>query len=199
VIRDLDFSPDSRFLVSCSYDGTMRIWRIRDGFSKLGTSFSSCVKFNPDGGYIAAGNRDGKLMIWNVRTSRLVEKWTAHGSIVRSVAFTLDGKGLLVSSGADYTWKYWDISSIELAEPGYGTTKGSVAGQKGKVAAHTVCHSHVPVQRFLLTQAPLSCPSAYRTMSVPFPFLLMVNGLFLAQVILLCVSGTCAMPPCSAH
>jgi len=179
----------------------VRIWRIRDGFSKLlednSASFFSSVKFNPDGGYIAAGNGDGMLRIWNVRTSRLVEKWTAHGNVVRSVAFTLDGKGL-VSSSADYTWKYWDISSISLAEPGYGTTKGSVVGQKSKVAAHTlVRHPHIPVQRFLLTQAPFI--SAYRTMSVPFPSLLMVNGLLLAQVFLLCVSGTCAMPPCSAH
>jgi len=168
---------------------------MRDGFSKNASFFYS-VKFTPDGRYIAAGNRDGMLRIWNVRTCQLVGKWRAHGNIIWSVAFTLDGKGL-VSSGADDTWKYWDISLLELAEPGYGMTKDSMAGQKSKVTAHAVRNSHVLVQLFILTQA-ISCPSAYRMISVPFPSLLMVNGLFL-DLVILCVSGTCAMPPCSAH
>ena len=155
MIRDLDFSSDGRFLVSCSYDGTLRIWRMRDGFSKLledtDASVFICVKFNPDGRYIAAGNYDNKLRIWNVRTSQLVEKWIAHRKQTWSVAFTLDGKGL-VSNSADATWKYWDISLMELAEPGYGMTKHSMAGRKSRVTAHTVRHSHVFVQLFLLTQ-----------------------------------------------
>ena len=121
MVRDLDFSPDSRFLVSCSYDGTVRIWRMRDGFSKLledkyASSFYS-VKFNPDGQYIAAGGADGMLRIWSVRLGQLVEKWTAHGGVVNSVVFTLDGKGLV--SNGENSWKYWDISFFELAEPGY--------------------------------------------------------------------------------
>jgi len=124
---------------------------MRDGFAKIlkdkSASYFYCVKFNPDGRYIAAGNYDGILRIWNVRTSQLVEKWTVHRSVVRSVAFTKDGKGLV--SGGDDTWKYWDISFLELAEPGYGMTRDSTAGQKSKVTAHTVRHSHVPVQLFL--------------------------------------------------
>jgi len=128
---------------------------MRDGFLKLledksAVSFHS-VKFHPDGRHIAAGGEDGMLRIWNVRTSQLVEKWTAHGSVVRSVVFTLDGKGL-VSSSRDHTWKYWDISLLELVEPGYGMTKDSIARQKSEVTAYTVRHSHVPVQLFLLTK-----------------------------------------------
>jgi len=155
AMKDLDFSPDGRFLVSCSLDGKVRIWRMRDGFSKLlkdgsALTFRS-VKFNPDGRYIATGNRDGTLMLWNIRTSQLVRKWTAHRNVVRSVAFTRDGKGL-VSSSEDGTWNCWDINVLELAEPGYGMTKYSTAGQKSGVTARTVRPSHVPVQLFLLTQ-----------------------------------------------
>ena len=206
MIRDLDFSPDGRFLVSSSFDKTVRIWRMRDGFSKVledksAFSFYS-VKFNPDRRYIAAGNEDGMLRIWHVQTSQLVEKWTAHGKVVRSVVFTLDGKGLVSSSG-DGTWKYWDISLLELTEPGYGKTKDTIstARQISEVMAHTVRYSHVPVRLFLLTQvytSLLPCPSAYRTMSIPLPSLLIANGLFLAQLIKLCISGTCTTPPGSA-
>jgi len=170
---------------------------MRDGFSELledkWASFRASVKFNPGGRYIAAGNSDGMLRIWNVRTSQLVETWTAHGKAVRSVAFTPDVKGL-VSSIGENTWKYCDISLLEMVEPGYGMTKDSTAGQKSKVTAHTVRHSHVPIQLFLLTQVI----SAYRTTPGPFPSLLMVNG-FLAQMITLCVSGVCATPPCNAR
>ena len=137
---------------------TVRIWRMRDGFSKVledqRALYFYSVKFNPDGRYIAAGNNDGMLRIWSVRTSQLVEKWSAHGKIVRSVVFTLNGKGLVSGSGDD-TWKYWDIGFLELAEPGYGTTKDGRAGQKCKATAHTVCPSHVPVQLFLLTQVDI--------------------------------------------
>ena len=155
AITDLDFSPNSRFLVSSSYDRTVRIWRMRDGFSKLledqSASLFYSVRFNPDGRYIAAGNTDGMLRIWNVRMSQLVEKWTAHEDVVWSVAFTPDGKGLVSSSG-DGTWKYWDIT---LLDSGCGTTKDSTVRQKSKVPAHTVRYSHVPIQLFLLTLALL--------------------------------------------
>ena len=171
---------------------------MRDGRSKVlkdksGSHFE-CVKFNSDGKYIAAGTDDGMLIIWNVRTSQLVAKRTVHGSTLRSVVFTLDGKGL-VSGGRDDMWEYWDISLSELSEPGYGTTKDSMVGQESKVTAHTVRHSYVPVQPFLF----ILCPSAYRTVSVLLPSLPIVNGLFLAQLMTLCVSGTCATAPCSAH
>ena len=125
---------------------------MRDGFSRLledntASTFYS-VRFNPDGRYIAAGNNDGMLRIWSVRTNQLVAKWSAHGKIVRSVVFTLDGKGLISSSGDD-TWKYWDIGFLELAEPGYGMTKDGKAGQKCEATVHTVRPS---VHLFLLTQ-----------------------------------------------
>jgi len=119
---------------------------MRDGFSKLledtDASAFLCVKFNPDGRHIAAGGVYGMLGVWNIRTSQ-VEKWTAHGNVVHSVAFTPDGKGL-VSSSAD-TWKYWDVSLLELAGPGYGMTKDGAAGQRTKVTGHAVRYSHVPV------------------------------------------------------
>jgi len=160
TITGPDFSPDGRFLVSCSYDRTVRIWRMRDGFSKLledtDASVFLCVEFNPDGRHIAAGDVYGMLKIWNVRTCQM-EKWTAHGKVVHSVAFTPDGKGL-VSSSADDTWKYWDVSLLGLVEPEYGMAKDT-AGPISKVTAHMVRHSHVPVQRFLLIQVipPFTC------------------------------------------
>jgi len=75
------------------------------------------------------------LRIWNVQKSQLVKKWIAHGNAIQSVAFTMDGKGL-VSSSRDGTWKNWNISLLELAEPEYRLkTKDSNAEQKINVTA----------------------------------------------------------------
>ena len=195
MISDPDFSHDGRFL-SCSHNG-VRIWRMRDGFSKVlkdkNKTIFVCVKFNPDGQHIAAGTYGGMLVMWNVRTSQLVAKWTAHETMVRSVVFTLDGKGL-VSGGSDDAWKYWDISLSELNEPGCGMAKDSMVGRKSKVTVHTVRHMFLYNYSFLIL-----CPSVYRTVPVLLPSLLIVDGLFLGQLVTLCISGICAMAPCSAH
>lgn len=108
------FSPDGRFLVSGSYDESVRIWRLRDG-----SSVELCdnamgfyaVCFSPDGRYIAAANSDKNLRIWCTRTGKLVVKWMAHTQSPMTVAYTSDGKRL-VSGGNDQTIKCWDVSSI---------------------------------------------------------------------------------------
>jgi len=64
VVYSAVFSPDGRFLVSGSGDGTMRIWDITDGSSKtlaITGSARSAVKsvtISSDGRLVAAGSFD---------------------------------------------------------------------------------------------------------------------------------------------
>ena len=102
VVYSLNFSPNGRYIVSCSIHARVLIWRLRDGSSRVLTPnnvyspFS--VRFSPDGRYVASGNSGGKLVIWNVRTGNLVASWWGHSSIVTSLVFTPDGKRLLSGS-----------------------------------------------------------------------------------------------------
>lgn len=116
IVQEVAFSPDGRSLVSASADRSVRIWRLRDGSSKvlpvIGSprAFTS-VAFSPDGRYIGAGNFDRSLWIWDSRTRRLVAKWWGHTFSVSCTEFTPDGKGL-ISGSSDNTVKYWDLGLL---------------------------------------------------------------------------------------
>ena len=114
-VNSIAFSPDGRFLVSASDDGSVRIWNIRDGSSNELPATDDhhwffSVVFSPDGRYIAAGEAEYSLWIWDSRTHKLVANWIG-GHWVRCVKFTPDGKGLM-SGSRDMTVKYWDVSSL---------------------------------------------------------------------------------------
>ena len=134
-VFSLTFSPDGRFLVSGSYDDSVRIWRLRDGSSlelldnALGY-FSVCL--SPDGQHIAAANSDKSLRVWSTRTGKLMDKWLAHAESAHCVAFTSDGRGI-VSGSNDKTIKYWDITSIATAYPA-----GSEVKEVCRLEGHTV-------------------------------------------------------------
>ena len=112
-ISSVDFSPDGRFLVSASWDFTIRLWRTRDGSSRELSdvaSMANSVVFSPLGRYIFSGDNHGFLRSCDTRTDKLVAKWKGHAGIIWCVSFSKDGKGL-VSGGKDMLLKYWDVSS----------------------------------------------------------------------------------------
>ena len=117
-VESVDFSPNGRFVVSASWDQTVRIWNMRDGSTKVLTGDASIfwsVRFSPNGQCIAVGDSDGVLRIWDVHTNRLVKSWPGHGVGVSNVAFTPDGRRLLSCSN-DRSAKSWDFGSLGVAQ-----------------------------------------------------------------------------------
>ena len=112
-INRLVFSPNGRFLVSASFDFSVRVWSIRDGSSKRVSSkgYFGSAAFHPSGKYIAAGNFDHAVRIWDARTMRQVTSWTGLGGHVWCLEFTPDGKGLFCGS-TDGVLKHWDVSLL---------------------------------------------------------------------------------------
>src|SRR6266545_1896332 len=124
-VSGVDFSPDGHFLVSCSHDGKVCIWSMRDGSSTVFLDTQSryySLRLSPDGRYIAATDYEGMLRIWNFRTGQRV-RWKAHinekGKDIppATIAFLPDGNGLVTGSW-DKTLKYWDVSSLEATQEG---------------------------------------------------------------------------------
>jgi len=72
-VSTLAFTPDGRYLVSGSWDRTIRVWSVFDrsqtSESLQLTSDLLCVAIRPDSAQIAASTLDGSISFWNLNTS----------------------------------------------------------------------------------------------------------------------------------
>ncbi|KAN0075185.1 hypothetical protein V8E54_007796 [Elaphomyces granulatus] len=113
-VRSVAFSPDSKKVVSGSYDSTVRIWDITTGqadqtltgHSDLVTS----VAFSPDGKKVVSGSSDRTVRVWDITTGQADQALTGHSVEVTSVAFSPDGKKV-VSGSYDLTVRVWNITT----------------------------------------------------------------------------------------
>jgi WD40 repeat protein len=107
------FSADGRYLVSGSYDKTVKLWDLATGQEQQtfrGHAYAVwSVAFSADGCYIASGSYDHTIKIWDVRgEERITLK--GHSDIITSVAFSLDGR-YLASGSHDKTIRIWDTTT----------------------------------------------------------------------------------------
>lgn len=122
-VTSVKFSPDGKFLVSGSGDGTARVWEVltgkevsrmthEDGVAPSSIIFSRevlCVDFSPDGKFIVSGSRDGTARVWEVSTGEEVSRMI-HSGFVISVTFSPAGK-YVASGGDDGTVRVWELTS----------------------------------------------------------------------------------------
>ncbi|KAH8825958.1 hypothetical protein DL96DRAFT_1466365, partial [Flagelloscypha sp. PMI_526] len=108
------FSPDSKHIVSGSWDNSARVWDaesgkqlcLLDGHESLVIS----VAFSPDSKYVVSGSDDNTVRIWDAESGKQLRNLDGHVHAVTSVAFSPDGKGV-VSGSWDRTVQIWDAES----------------------------------------------------------------------------------------
>jgi protein-disulfide isomerase len=69
------FSPDGKYVVSGSEDGTARVWEAQSGREVARMSHDdgvNAVAFSPDGKYVVSGSEDGTARVWLWRAEDLI-------------------------------------------------------------------------------------------------------------------------------
>ncbi|MBP88579.1 MAG: hypothetical protein CMJ64_17995 [Planctomycetaceae bacterium] len=108
------FSPDSKSLVTSSYDGKVIVWSVADKKStatlEKHKGWCRTVAFHPKGTHFATAAEDGTAVVWSVEGPKEVKELKAHESAIYQVAFSPDGNTLATAS-TDKTVKLWDWQS----------------------------------------------------------------------------------------
>jgi WD40 repeat protein len=114
----LDFSPDSKTLVSGSYDlNFIRFWNVSNGkilnITLIGQMYGVVTaKYSPSGTLLLTGDASGGINIWNTTSWERITNFQAHSGPVTSASFLADGT--LVATSGDSTAKIWNTSTWKL-------------------------------------------------------------------------------------
>ena len=122
-VKSVAFSPDGKFIASCSTRSgptttLLELWDAKTGKSVRawnghgGAVYS--VAFSPDSKTLASAASDS-VKLWEVQTGALTRTWAPWNSnnYVQSVAFSPDGR-TLATGGEDNMVRLWDIQTGDL-------------------------------------------------------------------------------------
>jgi WD40 repeat protein len=121
----LAFSPDGRFLVTGSFDNTLKLWDVASqkelrtfGGPEGHTKLVLAVAFRADGRQVASGGADNTAKVWDVPSSQPL-RTLAAGAPLRHLALSPDGKRV-AAAGQDGIIRLWDVADGKLLSEGKG-------------------------------------------------------------------------------
>ncbi|MCP4348119.1 MAG: hypothetical protein GY795_21665, partial [Desulfobacterales bacterium] len=105
-VNSVVISLDGKYIISGSYDNTVRLWDAATGkeirtFSGHQDSVLS-VSLSSDGRTLVSGSYDNTVRLWDAATGKEIRAFSGHQDSVRSVSLSSDG-GTLVSGSYDNT------------------------------------------------------------------------------------------------
>ncbi len=116
-LTSVAFCPESRFLLSSSYDYTLRLWNLEIGQQvyqcHIGTNWVYSVAISEDGCHIATGNNDKTIKLWHREQTELIKTLYGHEDAVSTVEFNPDGR-FIASGSWDGTVRLWERETGEM-------------------------------------------------------------------------------------
>ena len=108
-IKAVAFSPDGRILASAS--DALKLWDVATGreIATLGGHLFEFVAFSPNGQVVAFGSDDGTVGLCDAATGRELRTISEHADVVKSAAFSPDGK--ILAWGDGKAVKLWDVAA----------------------------------------------------------------------------------------
>ena len=141
IVTAVSFSPNGRYIVTGSYDGTAKVWNAATG-KEIRTleghgGAVTAAGFSADSFLIVTGSADKTARVWDT-AGRTIQTFTGHTAGVTSASFSPDGR-YVVTGSLDHTAKVWDM---DTSQPVY-----TLAGHTDVVTAA----SFSPDGRYIVT------------------------------------------------
>jgi len=115
--REAAYSPDGKYVVTSSQNGTLSLWDAYDGSlirTMPGQMRSGITPtFNPEGKQIITGSQDGIVEIRNVESGTIVGALPSQQGIVSAVAFSPD-QSYIVTGSHNKELHIWDAQTYAL-------------------------------------------------------------------------------------
>jgi WD40 repeat protein len=133
----VSFSPDGALLAASYYNGTVRIWDVRDpehpspraAFKAQDGQYVESLAFSPRGGLLAVGGGAETAELFDVRDpehAKRIEPPLDHDNGVWELAFSSDGRVLATGSAAGDV-RLWDV---EARRPLGSSLPGTLPGRE---------------------------------------------------------------------
>lgn len=110
LINQVQFSPDGRWIVSASFDKSVKLWDGLKGVfvatlrGHVGPVYQ--VAWSADSRLLVSGSKDSTLKVWDVHTRKLRLDLPGHADEVYTVDWSPDGASV-ASGGKDKVLKLW--------------------------------------------------------------------------------------------
>jgi WD40 repeat protein len=141
ILKDLDFSPDGQWLVTCDFRGTVKVWSV--GRRQEHWSFyahehpktrqvgSSGSKFLPDNRTVVTAGVDGYIRFWDIQARREASEAILPGiGSISGIALSPNRRLVAVASGVSLSpltpggITVWDVVGRKKIDPGRGFEVG---------------------------------------------------------------------------